>query len=170
METEIVNQSLEWFATLGIPFGDSNWVKAGFVLLLVWVLAFALSRAVGLLYKFVGIKTKNRLDEKIFSILRRPVFWVVFIIGLQIAFSLVFLDEKAVAISSSISRSIVSLIVMVTLYRIASESLLHMSKSRKKVNFVKRETLPLFQNVALILAFIFGTYLVFSAWDIDMTI
>jgi len=130
-QTEIVKEGLSWFNGLGIPYSDSNWVKAGVVLLSAWLIAFVLSRAIGLLYKILGVKTKNRLDEKVFGILRRPVFWVVFIQGREV--------------------------------------LQHTSKSRRKVKFVQRETLPLFQNLALILAFIFGTYLVFNAWNIDMT-
>ncbi len=168
-QTEIVKEGLSWFNGLGIPYSDSNWVKAGVVLLSAWLIAFVLSRAIGLLYKILGVKTKNRLDEKVFGILRRPVFWVVFIQGLQIALTIVFLSEKSGALISSIGKSVASIIIVVTAYRIAREVLQHTSKSRRKVKFVQRETLPLFQNLALILAFIFGTYLVFNAWNIDMT-
>lgn len=160
---------LQWFTQIGVPYADSKLAQAGLALTLAWVVAMLLRSCATIIYKLLSSHTANLLDDKILLNLKRPVFWVAFLFGIQLSLSIVFGEEKWVLTTGAIIKSIVSMIVVITAYRIARDSLQHMSRYKRKANFVTRETLPLFQNLSLLLAFVFGTYLVFSAWKIDMT-
>ena len=166
---KLLASGFDWLNQADIPYLDTAWAKFGITLALTYVFAIVASQIVHIIYKVFASRTKTKLDEKILTIIKRPIFWIFFLIGLRLSlFSLSSLGYSDTVLPS-IVKSVLFIIVVVTAYRIAREFLIHMSHSRKKNRLVKRETLPLFQNLALLLAFVAATYMIFSAWNIDLT-
>jgi len=166
---QLLATAFDWLKQAGIPYLDTPWAKFAITIVIAYLFAFVISRVIQIVYQVVTHRTKTQLDEKVLGIMKRPVFWVFFLIGLRLSlYHLVSLGYSDTLLSSLI-KSIVVMIVVVTAYRVARELLFHMSRSRKQNRLVKRETLPLFQNLALLFAFVAATYMIFSAWNIDLT-
>ena len=166
---QLLTIGFAWLEKKGIPYLDTPWAKFGITIALAYVFAIVASYVIQILYKVVTQRTKTQLDGKILNIIKRPIFWIFFLIGLRLSlYHLASLGYSGTLLSSVI-KSILFIIFVVTAYRIARELLQHMSRSSKKNRLVKRETLPLFQNFALLLAFVAATYMIFSAWNIDLT-
>lgn len=158
-----------WLGQAGIPYLNAPWAKFGLTIVVAYIFALVTGHLIQLVYHVVAHRTKTQIDEKILDIVKRPIFWIFFLIGLRLSlYHLVSIGYSGTLLSSII-KSILVVILTITSYRVARELLLHMSRSRKKNRLVKRETLPLFQNLALLLAFVAATYMIFSAWNIDLT-
>lgn len=166
---QLLNTAFKWLERIGVPYSDSPWSKFVVTIILAYVFAFIISRFLHVLYQVFARRTKTQLDEKILGVIKRPTFWALFLVGLRLSLYYLSSLEYSFTTLSSLIQSILVIIVAVAAYRVAREILLHMSRSRIKKRLVKRETLPLFQNVALLFAFVVATYMIFSAWKIDLT-
>lgn len=158
----------DWLQSIGVKHLENWWIRATIILVLTWLAAYIAEKSLQKAYELRGNKTPSQLDKKIISILKRPLFWTIFLLGCNLAIKVIVSEDLAVITSASF-RSIIVIIITLTAYRIARLSLQEMSRSHKKTALVKRETLPLFQNLALLLIFVVGTYLLFSTWKVDMT-
>jgi len=114
-------------------------------------------------------RTKIHWDNEINSMLDRPVFWTLMLLGLLMAIIPLKLSQG----SSAIIQSIVATVLIVFwssfilgLIRIVLNA---MSQSAQAQSLVRAQTRPLFQNLAFIFVFIFAIYLVFGSWNVDMT-
>ena len=149
--------------------GDYPYIKALAVLLIAFSLAnlisFLITRLIGAIVK----RTGNRLDDAIMSILRLPLYWTFILVGALLALLIVNLPTTANNILHSI---IMTCIVLVwsfftgSLLRIIIKAF---SDHAKAHSIIRPQTLPLFNNLALVVVLLLAVYLVFQTWNIDMT-
>jgi MscS family membrane protein len=150
-------------------FGEHPYVKA----LVVFVLAIALANLVAIiitrLVHRVTRRTNNHLDDTIVTLLHRPLVWTVILFGTLAAIALLGLPDKALSVMRSLIFTI--LIVLWSMFALRlSRTLLHTLSARAKPNaLVRSQTLPLFDNLAIIVMLALSIYLIFNAWHIDMT-
>ena len=166
---QLIITPFKWLERFGVPYIDTPGAKFAITIVVTYFFALIAGYLVNVLYRVISHRTKTQLDEKILGIVKRPIFWIFFLAGLRLSLYHLTAIGNANILLSSVIKSVLVIITIVTAYRIARELLQHMSRSRKKNRLVKRETLPLFQNLALLLAFIAATYMIFNAWNIDLT-
>ncbi len=149
--------------------GTNPWLKAGVVAVIAFAAAYILTGVLKAILKRLVKKTSFAFDDKLVAIIRPPLFYMLLMIGLSIAVRLTPLSDDVQKTIMAVLQSISILIWMVFAIRFA-KILLEAAASRKtKPGFIQPRTLPLFDNLATVLAVAIAIYLIFNAWGIDMT-
>lgn len=113
---------------------------------------------------------KRLIDDRVIENSHKPVFYSVFAVGatelirwFDLSSSLI---EKFVFVLASLAIFFWSLLVII----ISKKLLQHAARTRRSsASLVQVQTLPLFENLALLVIFIVSAYLLFSLWGVDMT-
>ena len=103
------------------------------------------------------------------DLFHRPIYLSVFLIGLALATRVVKIGEPYDGIIFSSLLSIAYLVWAIFLIRATQSLLRAAAQSERHVGILHSKTLPLFQNLANILIVVFAVYIIFTAWDVDMT-
>lgn len=150
-------------------FDNYPYIKAGLVFLLslalAKLLAFIVVNILGKLAKHSG----NQLDDKIAEILHRPLFWTVVLVGLLIAINTTQPSELMASISRGLVLTLLAMIATsftISLLRTLTDSI---SKNARQNSLIRPQTLPLFNNIGLIIVIALASYVIFQIWNIDMT-
>lgn len=150
-------------------FGEHAYARAGIVLLLGSLLAL-LSGLIGsqLLHRLTR-RTRNQLDDRILAILQRPLFWSIILLSALLAVRQLGPGEETWQHSRSLISSLLFVIWAVFAIRLLQLLLGGMAERDRGTALVRPQTLPLFNNLAVILVLAVTIYLIFDAWQIDMT-
>ena len=170
---EVSTSPMEQLSTLLEPlldfFGQHMAVRSIAVLLLAWIAALIIDRIIMRLLKGLSSRTASRLDDQILGFLSQPLFQSIMLLGLAAAFTILKFAEQVESIAFSIMQSYAVLLWSLFLIRVARLLLRKMAQSPVRFALVRNQTLPLFENIALLLIVGLAIYLLFSAWHIDMT-
>jgi len=150
-------------------FGEHPFIKA--ILILAVAFGFAKSLAF-FMAKIIGKAVKrssNRMDDAIVTLLRLPLFWTVILVGILAA--TVVLNPPAAALGAVQSLVATTVIIIWSMFvlRLLRILLRGMSARANLHALIRPQTLPLFDNIALVLVISLALYLVFQSWNIDMT-
>ncbi len=169
----ITNSPMEKLSTLLAPlldaFGEHIAVRAIAVLLLAVIAALIIDRIIMRLLKGLSARTSSRLDDQILGFLSQPLFTSIMLLGLAAATTILKPAPGVEAIVFPLMQSYAVLLWSLFLIRIARLLLRKMAQSPVRFALVRNQTLPLFENIALLLIVGLAVYLLFSAWHIDMT-
>lgn len=114
-------------------------------------------------------RTKIKWDDQVISLLSRPVFWTLLLLGVVMSLIPLKLTKSVDGIVVSLVTTILIIVWSAFILRLIVILLNAMSRSAQEQSIIRTQTKPLFQNLAYILVFIFAIYLIFSSWNIDMT-
>lgn len=114
-------------------------------------------------------RTKIQWDDQINSLLSRPIFWTLFLLGVLMAVIPLRLSQAADGIVQSLVATILIILWSVFILRLIVILLRAVSLNAHAQSIIRTQTKPLFQNLAYIFVFVIAIYLVFSSWNIDMT-
>jgi len=149
--------------------GDNKYLQA----LAVVVVAFAIANITSfIISKIIGslaARTSSHLDDKLTRLLRLPVYWTVIQIGLLIALGLLRLQTTATFIIRSLIVSMIILVWSVFATKASRIIIKTLGDRATSSSIIKPQSQPLFNNLASVLVLVLSTYLIFTAWDIDMT-
>ncbi|MGH1541462.1 MAG: mechanosensitive ion channel family protein [Arenicella sp.] len=157
---------------LGLPYLsllNEPWVRFVLILAVFVIAAKLLNFVIHRSARFFETKTANDVDDAVFQIIRGPVFWGVALVGLRVALLQFTFEDSLSRTINALILSAVIIIVIVGAYRVTKLLLSVVSKVGREGSFLRPETLPLFQNLFLLLAFVLATYFLFNAWQIDLT-
>lgn len=139
------------------------------VTLLALIVAKIATRILSTIVTQLTNRTKIEWDDQIISLLSAPMFWTLFLLGVLTAFIPLKLSTVMDDITVSIVTTVLIIFWSIFLLRLMAIILNVMSESAQEQSIIRKQTKPLFQNVAYIFIFIFSIYLIFSSWNIDMT-
>ena len=151
------------------PEGDRTGMLVRCVLILIVTLIIAgvvrwlLARLVGHGVKF----TKNQLDDKILAAIQQPVYKTVLLIGLGLAALPIGLDMDSTPLA--VIKSLIVVLWFFASIRLGKIVLRYLSRDRNRINIVQARTLPLFENLMLVLAFGIAVYFIFIVWNINIS-
>ena len=149
--------------------GDNPYLQSLMVVLIAFAIAnltaFILSRVVGALVK----KTNNSLDDTVAQFLRSPLYWSVICVGLLLALEILQLAQELENRLDAVVLSLLLVIWSVFAVRLTRRILISLARERGKRRYIRLQTLPLFNNMALIVTLAIACYLFFHVWSIDMT-
>ena len=114
-------------------------------------------------------RTKIQWDDQINSLLSRPIFWTLFLLGVLMAVIPLRLSQTSDGVVQSLVATILIILWSVFILRLIVILLSAISLTAHTQSIVREQTKPLFQNLAYIFVFVIAIYLVFSSWNIDMT-
>ena len=133
------------------------------------LLAFVLRRiVVKVLAKLAG-RTATTLDDLVVQALERPIFYSILLAGVDYAFDILELADKASRITTAALKSVAILVWTGALIRIGSAILQTMSYHARPTSIVQARTLPFFDILLKLVLFGSSVYLAMLAWHVDIT-
>ncbi|MCW9014702.1 MAG: mechanosensitive ion channel family protein [Gammaproteobacteria bacterium] len=162
---QINNQQLQNFLKL---FSDNPYYQAAIVVLLGLVASRIINAIFTRIILRIANQTHSRLDNHIILITRPALFYSVQLIALAIANNIVFSNQAEIVIYSLL-KSVAVFVWTVFAIRLARLILRTFSATPNYLPVVSVQTLPLFENLAILVIASTAIYFLFSAWNIDMT-
>jgi small-conductance mechanosensitive channel len=117
----------------------------------------------------VARRTRFQFDDHVIDYLHKPVYASVILLGLALAVNLLELSDTYDSIAFSALASIAYLVWLLFLLRMVTSMLRYFAGHPERVSLLHPQTLPLFENLAMIIIVVILVYMVFSAWHVDMT-
>lgn len=148
---------------------DNHLIQASLIFFLAVIVAKIVTFIIRGVQKHATKRTSNPLDDHLFFILQRPVSVSIILLGTYLAL----LRSKLLGEHTEIVEAI--LITIAIFYWLscilngAKFALRHFSGAESKVKIVQQHTLPLFENLAVIVIYAAAVYFIFVAWDIDVS-
>lgn len=165
----MLNEAMDFIKPVTGFFGENPLAIAGIVLLLAVVVASVAATVVSRVVGRLAERTRFKWDDLLIAALHRPVFWTLLLIGCRMAL----LPLKPSQGFSDVFESIVAsiLIVMWSLFllRIIRILLRALSSTARPQSVIRKQTLPLFENMGFILVIVISIYMIFRSWNVDMT-
>ena len=150
-------------------FGENTWIQALVVVIASFFIAWIFNGIVINFLKKIAAKTRFDIDNQVIDLFHKPIHVSVHLLGLAVATNLMDLGESANFIIFSSLQSIAYFVWMVFLLNLTRTLLRHLASSDRYVSILHPQTLPLFLNIANITIFVIGIYVIFTAWNVDMT-
>ena len=149
--------------------GPYPWLRA----LLIIAVALFLGKIVdwvvtGILSKLVS-KTNTDFDDKVLTLLHRPIFLSVLLIGLGIAINELDLQENVTRITVEILKTIAALVWFRFGLSLTNLSVDELETKRKRFEFITPTTSPLIKNSVSIVLVAITVYVIFLIWKINIT-
>ncbi len=164
-----INDLLDYLQPVVGLFGEHPIIKAILIILLALTVghtvAFITAKVIGKLVRLSG----NRLDDAIVILMRTPLFWTVILIGVMAAVTALKTSRRISDLVQSLDVTLLILIWSVFAVRLTRLLLRAMSRRAQSSNLIRNQTLPLFDNLGLIIIISLAIYFMFQAWHIDMT-
>lgn len=165
MLSELSIDQIKPYLTL---FGENVYLQAAGILITAYVTGKMINLFLGtILHKFAN-KSKSSLDDQIIRLLQTPVFYSIIIIGSVIAVKLIFPESVEIAVVSLLKTIAVVFWAVLTL-RLSRLLIRASSQQVDKFTLIHSQTLPLFENLAMLIIVALSLYFVFFVWKIDMT-
>lgn len=139
------------------------------VTVIAFIVAKVATNMISTIVTQLTIRTKVTWDDKIIDLLTVPLFWTLFLFGLLMALIPLNLSKVMDEIAVSMVTTLLIIFWSVFILRLMAITLNVMSENALDHSIIRKQTKPLFQNLAYIVIFILAIYLVFTSWSIDMT-
>ena len=158
--TELIN-------SLNIP--SSPYLKSAITILLFMIMAkFADILFSKLLKRFAGF-TETDMDDRIISLLHKPVFFTVFFVGAAISVSYLELSQKVNFYSEGLFYSVLTVLWMITLIRISNILIEHLMQKHADVSGLRKDIIPVVENISKIALIAVALMVLLSLWKINIT-
>ncbi|HEY5738579.1 MAG TPA: mechanosensitive ion channel family protein [Gammaproteobacteria bacterium] len=149
--------------------GGNPWLQAAAVVIVSVLLAWLFDRVVSALLRKLAARTRIAFDDLLIGYLHGPVQTSVILLGLALAADLLEIPDPYDFIIFSTLLTIAYVVWMLFLLRVVRSVLAFVARDARRVSVLHAQTLPLFDNLAMIFVVAIGIYMVFSAWGVDMT-
>jgi len=153
---------------LGV-FGSNAWLQAMVAVAGSLIVALIFNRVICGALKKLAARTQFHVGDYLIDHLHRPIFFTLVMVGFALAVNLLKFGEPFDGIVFSILLTIGYVIWTMFLIRATRALLGAMAGSALGPAVINPQTLPLFQNMALIAIVVISVYVIFTAWNVDMT-
>ncbi len=113
-------------------------------------------------------KTSTDFDDRVLAVLHGPIFTSVLTFGLYLSARRLDLPDRVRFITFGVLASLLVLLWFLALTRLSVLVLGRLSE-QERPRMIKRDTLPLFENLAKVLIFGIASYLLILVWNADVT-
>ncbi|MFT5521250.1 MAG: MscS family membrane protein [Enterobacterales bacterium] len=155
----------EWFTILA----PSTWLQALIILIISFFVAKLADLILTKVLKGLASSTKNELDDRFVELFHKPVIASIMMLGLGRAIFILDIGEKVSSFSISVLWTVSIVYWMTFTLRFTRMSLTSMSRKLDRYQMVQLHTLPLFNNLAMLIIIGLATYFVFISWDINVS-
>ena len=165
MPSEFSIDQIKPYLTL---FGENIYLQAAGILISAYVIGKLINFFLSAVLHRLASRSQSQLDDQVIRFLRPPVFYSILIIAIAIAVKLVF-SESIESVVIPLLETIAVIIWTVLTLRLSRLLIRASSQQTNKFTLVHSQTLPLFENLAMMVIVALSLYFVFFIWDIDMT-
>jgi len=132
-----------------------------FAMLTGWILTAIIGRWVG--------KTQTTIDDELISLMHRPVFLIVLLVGLGMAAERTGMPTRVLTVTVAGLKTIGIIAICTFLIQASRIVIASLSKKRDRFQLIQPRTVPLFSNLSLLIIIGAGVYFLFIAWQTDPT-
>ena len=147
----------------------NRYLQAVMILLLFLGLATILNLVVTRLTKEWVEKSSIKLDDHILEIFHKPIFLTIILFGLGLAVERLEFREGISFIAQSGIETVAVFLWTSAILRFLKPLLNLVSRDKSRFKLVEDRTLPLFNNLLVLLVVGLSIYVIFLVWDIDLT-
>lgn len=149
--------------------GEQPYLQVATIVTVSYLLAKIISiQLVAFLHRLFT-RFNSPLGRELSGLLKSPLFFLVFINGSMIATRYFPFSQPIQTGIAAALKSILIIMIAAFVLRLTKLLLNISSKDRKHFPVIQQATLPLFENIAVILIAVAAVHQVFSAWDVSMT-
>jgi small-conductance mechanosensitive channel len=149
--------------------GENPWLQALLVIAVSQLLAWIFDRFISAALKNLAKRTRFQLDEALIGHLHGPIYASVMLLGLALAVNLLEIGEPYDFFVFSGLKTVAFIVWTLFLLRVVRTVLRGIAANEDRVRVLHPKTLPLFENMAIIIIVVLSIYVIFSAWNVDMT-
>jgi len=150
-------------------FGDRVWIQSLVIIIASLLIAWIFNRFVISTLKNLASKTQIRFDNQLIDLLHGPIYASVILIGLALASNILGLGDVFEFVIFSSLQTIAYFVWTIFILRFTKIVLRHVAQDEQHIGILHPQTLPLFENIANITIFVLAIYIIFTAWNVDMT-
>jgi len=161
----ILNLIKEWLNLLA----PNTYLQAGVVLIFSYLLAKIADWILTHVLKGIANSTKNEFDDRFIELFHTPVIASIVLLGIGRAIYLIDIGSEFTWFTIAMLWSLAIVYWMAFALRFTRLSLTGMSRRHDKFNMVQLHTLPLFNNLAILIIIGLATYFVFISWGINVS-
>ena len=159
----------EFLSPLFSLLGENVWARAFALLLIGFLVALIIDRLLIRLLTQFSRKTRSSLDDQLIALFSGPLFQSIVLLTIAAVATVFQLNETLQNNLTALLQSYAVLIWSLFLVRFARSVLRRMAAHPSRFALLRNQTLPLFENIAIVLVTGLAVYLIFNAWHIDMT-
>jgi MscS family membrane protein len=160
-----IKQLLETLAQIA----PNRYIQALLIIILFFGLAKFLDVIVTRFIRKWFVKTKLTIDDQVLNIFHKPVFASIILFGLALATERLAFNATVTVITLSGVKTIAIFRWAIAAAKFAQLLLSLVSRDESQLVFIQDRTLPLFNNLLILIVVALSIYFVFLAWDIDVT-
>jgi MscS family membrane protein len=149
--------------------GSNLWLQAAVIVLVSLLIAWIFNRFVSSALRNIVGRTKLQFDDQLIDLLHNPIYFSVILLGIALAVTVLQTPDTFDFFIFSSLETIAYLVWTVFVLRATRLILRLIAAHDRHVSILHTQTLPLFENLALIIIIVLSVYIVFTAWEVDMT-
>lgn len=150
-------------------FAGNSWLQGGAAIVATFTIASLVTWILFKVVQKITVRTTVQLDDQITLLARPPVYYTFLVSGITYGLSLMPLSAVVQQIATRSIQSMGVIVWIVFFSNLASLLLNRLANLSHKYVFIELRTVTLFDNVAKVVIFGVGLYLIFVIWKIDMT-
>ncbi|VAW68663.1 Potassium efflux system KefA protein / Small-conductance mechanosensitive channel [hydrothermal vent metagenome] len=149
-------------------FSENPFYQAVIIVVVGLILSRLFNNTISKFLLKIADKTSANLDNQIVNISRPTISNSIILIALGMAGRLT-LSPEAGTLTSLSFYTLALLVWTLFFIRLSRILLTHFSRNKQQMPLVTSQTLPLFQNLSVLMISGLSIYIIFVLWDIDMT-
>jgi len=164
---------MEWLQRVILDYlplvSDNRLIQASLIFLLAAIFSRLAKSILNRLQTHGAERTSSPIDDHFFAAIKRPITVSIILIGIHLAVLHSQLIPEQVTTLNSLLITLAIFLWIGALIGFTRFSLKHISQDNAKVKMVQKHTLPLFENLAVVLFYGAGVYFIFVTWNINVT-
>jgi small-conductance mechanosensitive channel len=165
----MLNEAQTWLRPYLGLFGDNAWLQAVIVMFASLLVAWIFNRFVSAALRNLVARTRFKFDDHLIDHLHNPIYTSVILVGATLAVNLLKIGDPFDSIIYSVLLTIAYFVWTVFLIRVTRSVLRNIAENDQHVAVLHPQTLPLFENIVFITIIVLAVYIIFTAWNVDMT-
>lgn len=164
-----MNFSKDQLLEILTQIAPNRYVQALLIIILFFGVAKILDFIITRFLKKWIEKTELTIDDQVLNIFHKPVFISIILLGLGLATERLEMSSTLTVITLSGLKTIAIFLWSGATVKLARLLLSLISRDESRFVFIQDRTLPLFNNLLIIVVVALSIYFVFLAWNIDVT-
>lgn len=150
-------------------FGDKPWLQALVIIFVTFVVASIFKYFIIKIIRNIVGRTRFQFDNQLIDLLHSPIYLSMILLGLALASNISAIGEPYNGIVYSCLLTVAYIVWFLFLMRMIRLLLRQLASHENHIQVLHTQTLPLFENIANIGIVVIAVYVIFTAWDVDMT-
>ena len=164
-----MNDSIKQLLDLIAKISPNIYLQSLVIILVFAALAKIADIIMNRLLKRLLKKTRFTLDEQILQIFDRPIFVSIMLFGLALAADQLTLPQTVYFVTLSGLKTVAIFLWGMALARFLKLIIAEVSRDDRRFILIQERTLPLFNNLCMIIVVALALYFMLLAWDINVT-